>query len=413
MTTRLYYTDPFCWTFDATVRRSLEHDGKPAVVLDQTAFYPTSGGQPYDTGRLGDTTVVDVIDAGDDIVHVLATPIAEGTPVTGDIDASRRFDHMQQHTGQHVLSAAFDRLFDNRTMSFHLGGETCTIDLAREMPQADVDAAAAEANRIVWDDRPVTIRFASEEDAARLSLRKEPARQGTLRLIEVSDFDLSACGGTHVSRTGAIGMIGVVGTEKFKGGSRVTFVCGGRALAAFHRYRASVAGAVRVLSVLPHELPAAVERVQLEAKQLRRTIGHLQGALAEHEARRLAAGATAMGVKADGATGTDAEATGTVRVVATSLEGWDAQGLKSLASAITSEGGFAAVLVSAAAPLAVVVARSPDVRLDAARVVRELTSQFGGRGGGKPELAQAGGLTGDAAMVVAAGRAMIEAGLSS
>src|SRR5262249_9093695 len=155
---------------------------------------------------------------------------AEHAAVHGEIDWSRRFDHMQQHTGQHVLSAAFVHVSGAPTVSFHMGVETSTIDLATAVAPADVERAVDEANRVVWDDRAVGVRFASADAARALPLRKESARQGELRLVEVPDFDLSACGGTHVARTGGIGLIAVLGTEKFKGGLRVTFVCGGRAL---------------------------------------------------------------------------------------------------------------------------------------------------------------------------------------
>jgi len=172
--------------------------------------------------------------------------------VSGAIDWTRRFDHMQQHTGQHVLSAAFDRLLNARTESFHLGAESSTIDLARELSPTEIGRAEDEANRVVWEDRPVAIRFAGPEEVTKLALRKEPKREGTLRLIDVQDFDLSACGGTHVARTGAIGLIAIAATERFRGGSRVTFLCGGRALAGYRalrdavgRERARVVGAAR------------------------------------------------------------------------------------------------------------------------------------------------------------------------
>src|SRR5262245_61542834 len=170
MTERIYYTEPACRSFEAVVTAIVEHEGGPALVLDRTAFYPTSGGQPFDTGRLGMTEVVNTIDAGERVLHVVRAPLNAGDTVHGEIDWVRRFDHMQQHTGQHVLSAAFDRLFDNRTMSFHMGGESSTIDLARELSPVDVERAIDEANRVVWEDRPVRIRFVSPEEAARLPL---------------------------------------------------------------------------------------------------------------------------------------------------------------------------------------------------------------------------------------------------
>ena len=169
---------------------------------------------------------------------------------------------MQQHTGQHVLSAAFDRLFGVRTESFHMGQLSSTIDLAREVSESEIAKAEDDANRIVWEDRPVAIRFATAEEAAAMPLRKESARTGPLRLIDVQDYDLSACGGTHVERTGAIGVIAIGGWEKFKGGSRVEFLCGGRALQRFRVWRGALSAMQKHLSVPPIEMAASIERMQ-------------------------------------------------------------------------------------------------------------------------------------------------------
>lgn len=393
MTQRIYYTEPYCRTFDAIVTRAFAHEGRPAVVLDRTAFYPTSGGQPFDTGRLGPASVIETLDGSDEPVHVLSEPIAEGTAVTGEIDWARRFDHMQQHTGQHLLSAAFDRLFDNRTMSFHMGAELSTIDLAREASVADVEQAVDAANRVVWEDRPVSIRFVSPEEATKLALRKEPARGGTLRLIEIENCDLSACGGTHVARTGAVGMIAVLDTERFRGATRLAFVCGSRALRALRTYRDAVGGSVRMLSVLPRELPSAIERIQAESKDLRKSVKGLQEKLAVHEAARLLAGATEI----DG-----------VRIVVDVLDGWDAAGLKAVATSATARGRTGVALLSSSS---IVIARSAGALFDADAVLRRLIDRFGGRGGGKPDLAQGGGMTGPVDEIAAAARDALEAAL--
>lgn len=392
MTERIYYTDSECRSFEATVTRVFERAGRAAVVLDRTAFYPTSGGQPFDTGRLGDVDVLDTMDEGNDIVHVVSAPIPAGARVHGEIDWTRRFDHMQQHSGQHVLSAAFEKLFANRTMSFHMGTDTSTIDLAREASVSEIDRAVDEGNRVVWEDRAVSVRFVSAEEASRLQLRKEPGREGILRLVDIAGVDLSACGGTHVSRTGAIGMIGVLGAERFRGGSRVTFVCGGRASRVLRSYRDAIAGSVRVLSVLPDELPAALDKIQLEAKQRRKTISMLQETLAGLQADRMLFTAPSIGG---------------VRVVVESIEGWDAAGLKAMASALTNRSGVAAALFTHGDPIAAVIARSPDVGLDASKVLRALLDRFGGRGGGKPDLAQGGGLAGSAEAILSAARELL------
>jgi len=394
MTDRIYYAEPSCRAFNATVTGLGERDGRSIVRLDRTAFYPTSGGQPFDTGRLGPVEVIETIDEDEEIVHVVSAPVASGTRVRGEIDWTRRFDHMQQHTGQHVLSAAFDRLFENRTTSFHMGADLSTVDLAREATAVEIDRAIDEANRVVWEDREVSVRFVSADEAARLPLRKEPVRAGTLRLIEISDFDLSACGGTHVSRTGAIGVIVVTSAERFRGGSRITFACGSRALRAFRGYRDAVAGSVRVLSVLPHELPGAVERAQQDAKDLRKTVSRLQTQLAGHEAARLFEGATLAGDR---------------RVIVQALEGWDAAGLKAIATSLVAQSGVVAALVSPGDPIAVVVGRSQNVAVDSSKTLRVLLDRFGGRGGGRPELAQGAGLTGKTDEILAAAREAISA----
>jgi alanyl-tRNA synthetase len=361
-------------------------------VLDRTAFYPTSGGQPFDTGRLGSVNVIETIDHGDDVIHIVSEPLAAGVVVRGEIDWPRRFDHMQQHTGQHVLSAAFDRLLENRTTSFHLGAGTSTIDLSREVTPAEIDRAVDEANRVVWEDREVSVRFVSADEAARLPLRKEPLREGTLRLVEISEFDLSACGGTHVPRTGAIGMIAVTNAEHFRKGSRLTFVCGARALRSFRTYRDAIAGAVRVLSVLPHELPGAIERTQGEVKEGRKAISRLQGMLAGHEAARLLS---------------EASTRNGVRIVTQEVEGWDAAGLKAIATALTAGSDVAAVLVASSNPSAIVVARSQNVGIDAGKTLTALLDRFGGRGGGRPDLAQGAGLVGRADEILAMARELL------
>jgi alanyl-tRNA synthetase len=381
MAERIYYSDCYATEFDATVLHTAPADGRQAVRLDRTAFYPTSGGQPFDTGTLGDARVVEVLDAEDgDVLHLVEGPLAVGSRVTGRVDWRRRFDHMQQHTGQHVLSAAFDALFGARTESFHLGADAATIDLGKELTPGQIERAEDDANRIVWEDHPVTIAFVDAADAAAMPLRKETARSGTLRLVDVDGYDLSACGGTHVARTGAIGIIAITGWERFKGGLRVGFACGGRALRAHRRLRDTAAASIRLLSVLPDELPAAIERVQADAKESKRTIRNLQLQLAGHEAEALAAA-------------------GDGRVVA-ALPGWDQAGLKAIASAVAARAGHVAALISAESPAAIVVARHPDAATNCASVLQQVIARFGGKGGGRPELAQGGGLQGDPEVIV-------------
>jgi alanyl-tRNA synthetase len=394
VTERLYYTDPYLTDFDATVVATVQtEDGRHAVVLDRTAFYPTSGGQPFDTGTIGGAKVVEVVDADDGrVLHVIDGSAAAA--VHGTIDWSRRFDHMQQHTGQHVLSAAFDRLSGVRTASFHLGAAASSIDLAREVTASEIASAEELANAVVWEDRPVAIRFADADEAAKLPLRKESARTGRLRLIDIEGFDLSACGGTHVARTGAIGIIAVSSAERFRGGTRLEFVCGGRALQQLRHLREAVDGSVRHLSVLPGELPAAIERLQLENRDQKRRVKDLQGRLAVQQAGELAA---------------SAETVGAVKLVPAALDGWDPAALKSIASAIVQQPGFVAVLVAGPPPCQLLVARSADAGVDCAVMLKSLTAAFGGKGGGRPELAQGGGLNGPASEILARARESVSA----
>ncbi len=376
-TERIYYVDAYAAEFDATAIEATEHEGRPAVILDRTAFYPTSGGQPFDIGTLGAARVLDVVDRDDGaVIHVLDRAIETG-PVHGAVDWDRRFEHMQQHTGQHILSAAFEKVAGARTVSFHLGSDRSTIDLSRDVPAAELSRVEREANRVVWENRQVGVRFVSDEEAAAMPLRKEPRRTGTLRIVEVDQYDLSACGGTHVARTGAIGVVAISGTEKYKGGLRVEFVCGGRALRAFGALRDTVTGCIRQLSVLPAELPDAIARVQSDSRDLQRTVKALQEKLAGFEAQALVSRAVSIGAW---------------RAVIEPAD-WDATGLKALALSAAASPGAVVVLFNAAGGL-IVAARSADVSFDAAAAVKALIAQYGGRGGGRPELAQAGGLTG-------------------
>lgn len=377
-TDRLYYTQQTLQAFDATVRRTEARGDDTAVWLDRTAFYPTSGGQPFDVGMLGGASVVDVQDDEDgDVVHVVrgATPKVD-TLVRGEIDWVRRHDHMQQHTGQHLLSAVIEHAFGAKTVSFHLGSDSSTIDIDRELTPAQLAAAERAANEVIWNDVPVHVRFATDEEARALPLRKESARTGTLRLVEIAGTDLSACGGTHVERSGGIGQLVLDGWERFKGGQRLTFLCGGRALARFQQLRDASAASIRLLSVLPSDLPAAIERMQADMKEQKRTLIAVQGELATYEAAALA---------------DQAEAAPFGRLILRVVEG-DAMRLKTLASAVVTRPGLVAVFVSASAPALAVAARSADVTMTCNDLIGTLAKRFGGRGGGKPDLAQCGGL---------------------
>ncbi len=387
---RLYYTDPYLVEFDAVVREVSRQEDRWKIVLDRTAFYPTSGGQPFDTGTIGEAMVLDVFDQEDGTIgHLIDRELETNSRVRGHVDWNRRFDHMQQHTGQHLLSAAFEREAGAKTVSFHLGTTASTIDLDKELPADQIARVEDIVNKVLWEDRDVCVKFVTASEAAKLPLRKEPAREGELRIIDIKDYDLSACGGTHVRRTGGIGVIAISGVERFKGGLRVEFVCGGRALRAFRSLKNAVGGSVRLLSVLPDDLPSAIEKLQLAGRTQQKSQEGLYERLATHEAASLAAGG---------------EQIGATHVVAAAVSGWDANGLKKLASSIASKPATIAVLITTESPTLAVVARSQDLPLDTGVVLKSLIDRFGGRGGGKGAMAQGGGLVGEPRVILDAAR---------
>ncbi len=378
MTSRLYYEDSYSTEFDAVVLQRLTVSGKPAVALDQTLFYPASGGQPCDTGYLGGARVESVEeDASGRILHMLDSPIA-AEHVHGSIDWDRRFDHMQQHTGQHILSQAFHSGARAATLSFHLGQETSTIDIDLAQPEPSVLTAAEDlAVRVVFEDRPVHILNVTKDEMSALGVRKASQREGTIRIIDIDRFDRSPCGGTHVRRCGEIGLILVLGSERYKGGSRVEFVCGARALRAFRKDHEALKEMARVLSAHPHELPRLAEKILLERLALLREKKQLEDHLLEMEAQELIHRADKEG---GGAT------------ICGSYKDRKIESLKVLAQKVASSPGALAILFAVQESMQVVVACNHDVPGDCGAIVRQLAARLGGKGGGKRELAQAGGI---------------------
>ena len=391
MTDRLYYHDSFLYEFDAEVIEVLSPDGsgaRSAVVLDRTAFYPTSGGQVFDTGWIVPASdpqhklrIEEVAEADDGtILHFVAeaAPLQKGIRVHGSVDVDRRRSHMQQHSGQHVLSAAFVRLFQMPTVSFHMGTDSCSIDLdTRNLTPAQVEAAEALANDVTSQDRRVDIRFVTQEEAAGLGLRKlPPAEQEKLRLIEIWDFDLTACGGTHVTSTGQIGCILLRKTEKVRQGWRVEFVCGKRAVATARRDYATLTEAAGLSSGHIWELPQQVRRLLEESRTLRKSREQLLEEIADLQAAQLLA-ATAE--------------TASRRIVVRSYPDRDLSFIKLLAQRLTRQNSSAiALLASTSAPAALVFAQSPGQPFDMGALMKGALQQLGGRGGGSKDMAQGG-----------------------
>src|SRR2546429_4485128 len=290
-TERLYYHDSRLLEFDASVVSLSERDdGRIAVTLDRTAFYPTGGGQPNDTGTLGDARVIDCIDAEDDgILHVIQGPIPEiGDAVHGKVDWLRRLDHIQQHTGQHMLSQALIKLFDAPTHSFRMLEHECEIDVTLEDPSDErIEQAVDLANRIIWESRAVTVRQVSSEEAATLPLRKEPAREGQLRLIEIDDFDLTPCGGTHAKSTGEVGIIAMRSWERAKGLTRIQFMAGVRVLNDYRKANCTAAEVATSFSAGRDDSPALVTRLIDENKKLARRVRELDEIACRVEAEEI------------------------------------------------------------------------------------------------------------------------------
>ena len=298
-TEKLYFSDSSLLEFSATVVDVKSSPRGDSIVVDRTAFYPTGGGQPHDTGQLGQATVIDVFeDDSGTIYHVVEQPglLAPAQIVTGKIDRARRLDHLQQHSGQHLLSQAFVQICGAETRSFHLGSQISTIDIELQAPTEELMRAAEDlANAIVFEDRPMRVHLVNEEEAARLPLRKESAVRGDIRVIEVEDFDWSPCGGTHARRTGQIGLIAIRSYERAKKMTRVEFVCGVRALADYRLANNTAVAVARLFSSERDSSPALVAQAIQENKALHRRVRELLELAMSAEASDLLAAAPSQG----------------------------------------------------------------------------------------------------------------------
>lgn len=385
MTKRLYYNDTFLYEFDATVARVIEGE-KAAIILDQSAFYPTSGGQVFDQGKLvsnGNEIRVRQVeeDESGEVIHYINPAdlgkTARGAQVKGIIDAGRRRDHMQQHSGQHVLSAAFERLYQMPTVSFHMGEEFCTIDLAAK-GIAGVQLVAAEklANDVVFQNRPVSIKYVALEEAKQLGLRKLPeAGKEELRLIDIQGVDICACGGTHVLSTGQIGPILVRKSEKVKQGFRVEFVCGDRALKTARKDFEVLTRAAALFSTNIWEVPAQITKTLDDIKSAQKSQHKLLEELAEFWACELAVSAPSQD---------------SFKRVKHVFADRDLAFVKMLAQKLGKQQGIVALLGTTLGQPAIVFSRSQDVDVDVSALMKEAMSAVGGRGGGTKDLAQGG-----------------------
>ncbi len=386
MTERLYYQDAYLTEFDAMVVAREVWAGRAAVELDRTAFYPEGGGQPADQGTLDGRAVVDVQWVEGRILHLLADgQRADDLPdrVHGAVAWPRRWDHMQQHSGQHILSQAFSAAVGAETVAFHLGADAATIDLDRVgLDEGALRQVEEIANDVVMANRPVIARFVTPAELATLPLRRPPTVMEGIRIVEVAGFDWSACGGTHVRATGEVGAIKIIKTERRGAETRVTFLCGRRALADYGRKHALVQRVANRFTCAEDELEAAVERLDDEARRARKELRALEEELVRHQAAALWA---------------EAPLRGDLRVVARIFADHTPERMRALARALCERPRTIALLGWSGASPQWVFARSQDLTIDMGAVLRVALQSAGGRGGGRGEWAQGGG--GDPARV--------------
>jgi alanyl-tRNA synthetase len=389
-TKRSYYGDAYMVSFDARVVERMRLDNRWAVVLDQTYFYPTSGGQPHDTGTIDGIKVLDVTVREEDeaILHIVEGEI-DSERVHCEIDWPRRFDHMQQHSGQHILSAAFEQLLDADTIGFHLGAETSTIDLNLDGLTTNQLAEIEElANGVVFMDRPIVATIVSPGEASRLALRKPPAVSGPVRIVTIQDFDRSACGGTHVRRTGEIGVIKITKLESRGADLRVEFLCGRRALADYREKNALVTRIGSSFTTAQNEIEDAIDRLREEARTLRSDLRKARAQLLEYEADDLYK---------------EAERCAGIMVILGTFIDRDRNDLNWLARNLADRPGVVVLFGLAGAKCHLLFARAADVDRDMVPLLKSALGVLGSTsGGGRPEIAQGGGPPAEEASVARA-----------
>ncbi|MFB0538151.1 MAG: DHHA1 domain-containing protein [Anaerolineae bacterium] len=395
MTQKLYHEDAYQQEFQAQVLERVTVGDGVGLILDKTCFYPTSGGQPHDQGTLNGIPVIDVFEREDDgaVVHIVGGEVAGpalsrsislringGETVHGQIDWERRFDHMQQHTGQHILSQAFLRLLGAETVGFHLGAEAATIDVDKApLEAAPLDEVENLANAVVFADRPVRTYFVDQDRKEDLALRKQPVVPGPIRIIEVEGFDLSPCGGTHVKAAGEVGPIAITKSERRGSETRVEFLCGGRALTDYRRHRRIVGELANQFSVGDWELVEAVNRLAEEARRHRKELNVAKDQLLDYEAARLWA---------------EAEERGGLRIVRAILSEGDGGTLKGLVQRLAKKEACVALLGLKGDRPQLAFARSADLPYDMSALLKGACQVIGGSGGGRPDMAQGGGPAG-------------------
>ncbi|MGE6517127.1 alanyl-tRNA editing protein [Lysinibacillus sphaericus] len=372
----LYYQDAMLREFDATIAGTgTETDGRQYVVLSNTAFYPTGGGQPHDTGTLNNIEVVDVEKIDDEIRHYITCEASALTGVVhGKLNWHRRFDHMQQHAGQHILTAAFVELFDAQTVSFHLGSEQVTIDIAVDvLTDEQLVAAEARANEIILENRPIETKWITEKELVDYNLRKEVAVTGDIRLVIIPDYDYNGCGGTHPSSTGQVNAIKILGTEKMKGNVRVTFVCGQRVLTELAMRKTVLADVARQLSVPEVDAANALTKLLVTQKGTEKALIAAREELLAFEAKALAAS--------------------NAYIITAAFRHRNVQELQKLARFIVAERSEVIALLASENEdkLQFVAARGAQVEKNMKDIATHVLPLINGKGGGSEQMVQGGG----------------------
>ncbi len=381
MTKRLYYDDSHIRQFTAKIIERTTVNNQPALVLDETYFYPTGGGQPHDSGTINGVQVLDVVsDDRGEVLHIMSAEVA-GDEANCEIDWSRRFDHMQHHSGQHLLTQAFVQVTNAQTVGFHLSDDSVTIDLDRlDLSDKIIHEVESLANAIVFENRPVTAKIVNPSEIDDVRMRKMPEKIYTdgLRIIEIEDFDRTACGGTHVRAAGEIGLIKVIKTEKRGDKTRVEFRCGIRALSDYESKNSIVSALSSLLTCHQAELVVAVSRLHDDLKQTLRTLKQVNNTLLDYEVPALLA---------------DAKPTDEIRIISKAYDGRDSDDIRGLATRLTEHDDVVVLIGTAGEKSHLVFARSENVSIDMNALLKASLEQLGnGRGGGRPNMAQGGGV---------------------
>jgi len=370
VTARLYFDDAYLADFEARVIRRERRDGRPALVLERTAFYPESGGQPADRGTINGVRVVDVQEEGGDILHFVEKDVP-GDDAQGKIDWPLRFDRMQQHSGQHILSQAFIEVLNGETRSFHMGDDVSTLEIGlSQVSEEALERVERRANAVVFEDREVKTYFVPEDKISDVPLRRPPKKEGTIRVVEIAGFDYSACGGTHVRRTGEVGLIKVTRWEKIRGNLRFDFLCGSRALSDYDLKNRSARKISGLFSVGDKDAAASVEKALAELKTQKKAARAMQEALAGYEAQEMIKN----------------EPGPVIRRVFTDKT---AEEVKLLALNIVRRASRAVLFAAKAQPQShIILARSDDIKVDLRQLAPAVSAIVSGKGGGGPSLVE-------------------------